>query len=78
MTHVDLTDVLVHIDETLGHDRLKDLEGVIRSDPGVIAVGFRDDKPHLMVVQYDPELTQATRILHRVTDQGVHAELIGM
>ena len=78
MSHVDLPDVLVHIDETLGHDRLKDLEIVIRSNPGVVAVGFRDDKPHLMVVQYDPELTHATDILHRVTDQGVHAELVGM
>jgi hypothetical protein len=78
MTHVDLPDVLVHIDETLGHDQLKDLEVVIRSDPGVIAVGFRDDKPHLMVVQYDPEQTQATHILHLITSRGIHAELVGM
>ena len=78
MSHVDLPDVLVHVDETLSHDELKDLEGVIRSEPGVITVGFHDDKPHLIVVQFDPELTQATRILQRVIDHGVHAELVGM
>jgi hypothetical protein len=78
MSHVDLPDVLLHIDETLGHDQLKELEGAIRNDPGVIAVGFRDDRPHVIVVQYDPEATTATQILHRVTERGVHAELVGM
>jgi hypothetical protein len=78
MSHVDLPDVLVHVAETLGYEGLKELEGVIRTEPGVISVAFHEEKPHLIVVQFDPQLTQATRILQRVTDHGVHAELVGM
>lgn len=78
MSHVDLPDVLVHIDEPLGHDEFQGLERVLRTDPGVISVSFHDDKPHLLVVQFDPQLTGTGRILQQVIDHGVHAQLVGM
>ncbi|HEX9593503.1 MAG TPA: ATP-binding protein [bacterium] len=78
MGHIDLPDVLLHIDETLDHARLKAIEDRLRQEPGVISVAFHDDKPHVMVVTYDPQETRSTRILETVTTQGVHAELVGL
>jgi predicted ATP-grasp superfamily ATP-dependent carboligase len=37
-----------------------------------------NDRPHLYVIEYNPERTTSTAILSAVTGQGVHAELIGM
>ncbi len=75
---VNLPDVLIHLDETLDHDRLAVIEARLRQDPGVVSVAFHDDKPHMMVVAYDPQATTEGAILERVTAEGVHAELVGL
>jgi len=75
---INLPDVLIHLDETLDHDRLTGIEARLRQDPGVVSVAFRDDKPHMMVVAYDPQAITEKTILERVTAEGVHAELVGL
>lgn len=74
----DIVDVLVHIDEDLGLDRLKEVEDRIATEEGVISACGRDDKPHLVVVTYNPEVTDSIAILHKVEQQGCHAELVGL
>jgi len=75
---VDLPDLLIHLDETLDHDHLAAIEATLRQDPGVVSVAFHDDRPHVMVVTYDPKATTEGAILERVTAEGVHAELVGL
>jgi len=75
---VDLPDLLVHLDETLDHDHLAAIETDLRQDSGVVSVAFHDDRPHVMVVAYDPKVTTERAILGRVTAEGVHAELAGL
>ncbi len=75
---IDLPDVLVHLDETLDHDHLAAIETNLRQDPGVVSVAFHDERPHMMVVAYDPQATTEGAILERVTAEGVHAELAGL
>jgi len=75
---VDLPDVLVHLDETLNHDRLAAIEARLREEAGVVSVAFHDDKPHMMVVAYDPQAITEKAILDRVIAEGVHAELVGL
>ncbi len=72
-----VTDVTVHIDETLDELELGNLERAIRSDQGVVSVGHSDKDKHLMVVMYNPDEIKGIDILHRVRDQGFHGELIG-
>jgi len=75
---INLPDLLVHLDETLDHDQLAAIEARLRQDLGVVSVAFRDDRPHLMVVAYDPQVTREEAILERVTAEGIHAELVGL
>ena len=73
-----LTDVTVHIDETLDDLELSNLENAIRNDRGVVSVGHNEKDKHLVVVMYNPDEIKGTDILHRVRDQGFHGELIGL
>jgi cell division protein FtsX len=74
----DTADVTVHIDETLEHSKLQEIADEIRKIDGVDSVSFHDDKPHLMIVQYDPNQTDSSSIHQTVTATGVHAELLGL
>ncbi len=72
-----ISDVTVHIDETLNDRELVNLEQAIRSDEGIVSVGHNEKDKHFMVVLYDPEEIRGKDILSRVTNQGFHGELIG-
>lgn len=72
-----ISDITVHIDETLNDRELANLEQAIRSDEGVVSVGHNEKGRHFMVVLYDPEAISGKDILGRVTEQGFRGELIG-
>ena len=75
---IQLADVIVHIDEALPKEQRGQIEEQLRSMDGIISVHNPDDKPHLAVVQYNPELSSSGAILDMVKGQGVHAELVGL
>ena len=39
---------------------------------------YHDEKPHLMIVEYDPVKNSSANLLKAIQTQGVHAELIGL
>ncbi len=73
-----VSDVLVHIDETLPPDQLKTLENHIHGMGGVVSACNRDDRPHLISVSYDPALVKSHDILVKIQSEGIHAELVGL
>jgi len=73
-----LADVLVHVDQTLAHDRLAALTSAIAALTGVATAEGHDAKPHLVIVTYDPDKVNSQDILAAVKAQGVNAELIGL
>lgn len=75
---IQLADVVVHIDQTLERERRTEIEDHLRAIDGVISVHNPDDRPHLALVEYNPEKTSSAAILNTVTVQGVTAELIGL
>ena len=75
---IQLTDVTLHIDENLNQEQRGTIEESLRALDGVVSVHNADKTPHLSMVEYDPNVTSSQDILERVTNQGVHAELIGM
>ena len=74
----NMADVVLHIDETLPPDQLKTLEEHLHKMGGVVSACNRDDKPHLILVTYDPEKVQSHDILVKVENEGIHAQLIGL
>jgi hypothetical protein len=76
--NMKLVDVTIHIDENVDHDQRDAVQDRLRSMGGVVAAASHDERPHLMVVEYDPDRIDSQRILSAVRDAGVHAELIGL
>ena len=75
---IPLVDVTLHIDESLDSARRAEIEEVLRDLDGVVSVHNPHARPHLVVVQYNPDMLKSADILKAVTGQGVHAELIGL
>jgi len=75
---IQLADVIVHIDESLPKEQRGQIEEQLRTLDGIVSVHNPDDRPHLAVVQYNPDLSSSEAILEMVKDQGVHAELVGL
>lgn len=73
-----MADVTLHIDETIDHKRRAKIADTVRAHKGVTAVAYHDKKPHLMIVEYDPDTVTSRQLLQVVLDQGVHAELVGL
>ncbi|BAU49735.1 ATP-binding protein [Sulfurifustis variabilis] len=73
-----MVDVMLHIDENITHNDREELRDRVLAREGVMAAAYHDDKPHLLVVEYDPDVVSARAILEIVKGIGVHAELIGL
>ena len=71
-------DITVHIDETLDHKRLETIAELVRKSRGIASVVSHDDKPHFLLVRYDPSRVTSNDIHRLVTEQGVHSEVIGL
>lgn len=74
----NMVDVTLHIDETIDHDARESLQDKLREIDGVIAAVSHDEKPHLIIVEYNPQKTTSEALLACVREQGIHAELIGL
>jgi hypothetical protein len=75
---IKLVDVTIHIDETIDHARREAVADRVRALDGVVAAASHDEKPHLMVIEYNPDRVSSSAILARVRESGVHAEMIGL
>lgn len=78
MNDIQLADITLHIDEELERDQRATIETSLRALDGVISVHNPDKAPHLTLVEYNPETTSSQKILERVTNQGAHAQLVGL
>lgn len=74
---MDMADVVIHINESVGHDQRTAIADLVRAHKGVMSVAHHDEKPHLMIVEFDPATVHAKELLQVALDQGVHAQLVG-
>lgn len=70
-------EIVVHVEETLGDERRRDLVSALETDSGIKVAEFCPLRYHLMLVQYNRELMTSQDVLGKVNAQGVHAKLIG-
>lgn len=73
-----MADVLMHIDENTAHETREKLRDELLSKEGVMAASYHDDKPHLMMLAYDPEIINSSSFVEIAREQGLHAELVGL
>lgn len=72
-----VTDMVMHVDNTLGIDSRRNIERAITGNQGVLEAHFNDKRPHLMLVSYDSDRTTSFEILAQMTGQQVVAERVG-
>ena len=77
MTDVKMSDITIHIDETLDSAKREGVRDTIFAIDGVMAAAINEKTPHLMIVEFDPDRVSTAGLLSAVTDKGVHAELVG-
>lgn len=78
MSDIKLTDVTIHIDKDADNDTRQKIDAALRTKDGVVSVHMPNDKPHLLVVEYDADATDSGNMLTTVKQIAGHAELIGM
>jgi hypothetical protein len=70
-------EIVVHITETLAEEKRADLVSALENNAGIISAEFCPLRYHLMLVRYDREACNSQDVLGKVSDQDVHAVLIG-
>lgn len=73
-----IADVTIHVDEQLENAGRTEVGHTLRGIDGVVSIHNPDDRPHLVVVKYNPQKVRALALLDSVKSLGVHAELIGL
>ena len=74
---MNISDILIHINESLDEQQRNALEEAVRDVDGVIAPRFNPGKEHLLLVAFNPLITDLSVLLRKVQFFGYHAQLIG-
>ena len=74
--NTQITDLIIHVDESIDHREEQLLLGEVRKMEGVMTPEF--NRPHLMMVTYNPEKVNSYELLTTVRSEGYHAQLIGI
>lgn len=75
---MSITDIMIHINETLNEEARASLEDAMRKVEGVVSPRFNAGKEHLLMVAFDPDKTKALVLLERTRAAGYTAQLVSM
>jgi hypothetical protein len=75
---IDLADVTIHIDQTLDAEGQTKLEDAFRNRVGVVSVRINPDRPHLVLVEYNPKMINSRDLVDIPRFQGLSGELVGL
>jgi len=70
-------EIVVHVTEGLDEDQRNDLASALKNTNGITNAEFCPLRYHLMLVRYDTNLFSSQDVLRSVSEQDVHAQLIG-
>lgn len=73
-----MADVVLHINEDTDNEDRERLRDELLAVDGVMAAAYHDEQPHLMIIEYDPELVEALKFVEVAKDRGLHSQLAGM
>ena len=72
-----LAEVTFHIDEDTSHDEREKFRDVLLAMEGVMAAAGLDERPHLMLIEYNPDAINSIEFVNTAKAHGLHGELIG-
>ena len=72
-----LAGLVLHVRGPLGVKRRHDVETALERQRGIYDAHFTDNRPQLMVVNYDPGRVSSLDILAQMDAQNVRAQRIG-
>ena len=72
-----LAEVTFHIDEETSHEEREKFRDVLLAMEGVMAAAGQDQRPHLMLIEYNPDVINSTEFVNAANQHGLHGELIG-
>lgn len=75
---MNVVDILIHIKSKLDDHKRSVLVSELRTQSGVIAPRFVPNKKHLLIVAYNPGMTNTGSLISKITGLGVEASLVGM
>lgn len=75
---MSISDVMIHINESLSEEARTSLENSMRKVEGVVTPRFNAGKEHLLVIAYDTEKTNTAILLEKARAAGYTAQLVGM
>ncbi len=75
---MNMSDVMIHINESLSIEARSSLENALRKIEGVVSPRFNAGKEHLLVIAYDTEKTNTAVLLEQTRAAGYTAQLVGM
>lgn len=75
---IKFAEVTLHIDEETTHDEREAFRDVLLALPGVMAAAHHDEKPHLMLIEYNPDAVKSIEFVNAAKARGIHTELIGL
>lgn len=74
---MNVSDILIHINQDLNEQQRKSLEESMRQVDGVVAPRFNPGKDHLLLVAFNPDATSTAALLAKVQSFGYKAQLVG-
>ena len=75
---MNISDIIIHINENLNMEQRLSLENNMRQLEGVVSPRFNPGKEHFLVVAYDTEKTGSSALLENARRAGYTAQLVGM
>jgi hypothetical protein len=71
-------EVTLHIDEDTSHEERENLRDRLLGKDGVFSASCHDERPHLMLVEYNPDIINSMEFVTEASNSGLHVELIGL
>jgi hypothetical protein len=72
------SDVMIHVDATLSGAEMAAIADSLYDNACVRGACVSESAPHLIMVCYDSDCTQARSLLSQIRDRGIRAELVGL
>jgi len=75
---MQLTDVLVHVEENINETEKEHIIEQLRAIDGVIAPRFNKEREHLLLVSYNSDTISSLTLLNEIKNKGYKAQLVGL
>jgi len=72
-----LSGLVMHIGNNLSYATRRQVEHNVMHHEGVASACFNESRPHLMVIEYDPQQINSFEIMKEVHNNALHAARIG-